>query len=162
MNTRIAQLAARYIGVALAAAAGLLLGRDLSPDEQAQIADLATPIALTLTAAVSFLVDLVLHRLRERGARNTPIDARSLGLVLGMGALLALSVTGFACASPTAVDARAIKTLTDPILLEYDGYVATDAALDPADKALRLRSSEILRDTIDRAAAPTPGSAPAP
>ena len=98
----------------------------------------------------------MLHRLTPKVEQRRP--ARPRWPCCSAPAPLRLSVTGFACASPHAVDARAIKTLTDPILLEYDGYLAADPTLAPEDKALRLRSSEILRDTIDRAAAPAPGS----
>lgn len=164
--TRIVQLFTRYIAAGLIGLAGLLLGKELSIEEQEQVRSFAGPIATALGAAVVFLFDqFVLHRLnlRKEVEQQKTLRTPSLAMLLGAGALLGLSVTGFACASPHAVDARAIKTLTDPILLEYDGYLAADPALAPEDKALRLRSSEILRDTIDRAAAsaPAPGS-PAP
>lgn len=74
MKSRITQLIARYIGVALMGIAGIVAGGELSADSSAQIGELSTAIAIGVVGFLTVVVDLVIHRVNNGGILKAPSD----------------------------------------------------------------------------------------
>jgi len=55
------------------------------------------------------------------------------------------------CVGPVGVQPEALQGVLGPVLDRHDAYVRADAALDPLDKATYLRSSALIRETVQAA-----------
>ena len=66
-------------------------------------------------------------------------------------ALIVLAGLAAGCSSQGMVNAVAVQPVLTPVLDRHDNYVANDAGLSDVEKATYLRSTAILRDTLNAA-----------
>ncbi|MEQ8767226.1 MAG: hypothetical protein RL885_25165 [Planctomycetota bacterium] len=88
----------------------------------------------------------------ESEARGAGGFAR-LRLVFLAGLILAAALAICGCGAPGTIPASEIRDLVRIVTDRHDAYVEADAAMDETEKSVALRSSEILRDVVETAAA---------
>lgn len=71
MGSRLTQLAARYIGVALVAIAGYFAGGEVGDEATQTITDIATQLAVGGGVFFALLFDLLIHRTNTGGIMKT-------------------------------------------------------------------------------------------
>lgn len=154
LPTRLKQLAARYVAAALASVATLVLGRELDPAQTTTIGELAGGIITAIVAVALFLFDLFVHRaetgsvLASPGEKKSTIG-RSLALVLGGGALLALTFGNVGCSGAGVMRAAEYDGVATRVLDYTDDRAVTDPTLDEAQRREILLDSALLRRGFD-------------
>jgi hypothetical protein len=152
--TRLKQLAARYLAAGLAAVATLVLGRELDASQTTSIGELAGGMVSALAAVGLFLFDLLIHRaetgsiLAKPGETKSQVG-RSLALLLGGGALLALTLGNVGCSGAGVMRAAEYDGVATRVLDYTDDRAATDPNLDEAQRREVLLDSALLRRGFD-------------
>lgn len=86
--------------------------------------------------------------------------SRSLCLAaLALAAFLPLAVTAGCTGPQSTVDAKAVDGTLRPVLDRHDRYVTADTSLSAVEKTTDLRSSALIRATLDAALQKRPAPA---
>lgn len=111
-------------------------------------------LAAAFHAAIAKLDELALIASSGETPDSNPASGRAMARVLlSVVAVILISFAAWGCSSPGCVPAADTKPLLDIALDRHDAYVEADLTLDPTEKAAALRSSAILRDLFETAAA---------
>lgn len=111
-------------------------------------------LAAAFHAAIAKLDELALIASSGEPPASNPASGRAMARVLlSIVAVILLGFAAWSCSSPGCVPAADTKPLLDIALDRHDAYVEADLTLDPTEKAAALRSSAILRDLFETAAA---------
>lgn len=66
-------------------------------------------------------------------------------------AAVAAALVVSACAPRNSINADTLNAVATPVLIRHDAYVLNDPNLDPVEREVYLRSSAMMRATINEA-----------
>lgn len=164
MSARVAQLIARYVGIALTAISTFLFGQDFAAQEAGKIADWSDGVAAIVIGVVSLLISELIHRALAGSVLTPPGKAKqgvappALLALLASGALLACAVSNTGCAGAGSLRAAEYDPVATRVLDYADARAASDPLLTDAQRREALLDSALLRGAFDAALgrAPTP------
>ena len=153
-KARITQLIARYVGLGLGWLGGLLFGKEWVAAQQGQIADWSGGIAAIVFAAAALFVSELIHRVlagsffknpAKKDSTTTPI----LGMLVGGGALLALTLGNVGCSGAGVMRAAEYDGVATRVLDYTDDRAVTDPHLSEDQRREVLLDSALLRRGFD-------------